>query len=326
MKKPDDFELFHQRRKRVPLAEITYSNNVHKPQLNGKHREKPSLKTNIFANGRSKPNNNSIKIGELSQIGNGNFTSREKSPNHRISRRFAPGTASLNENQENVHSTASSNSISDISRLSEKARKYLRNDNSVLSSESHKSKQLQQTSKTSQRIPITQIHQLVSSKMDFQSQKSLDPYIYNPLLAHFLAHVLATSFNSGISQSTKPTARYNLLQSLVDYNEPVEKSNRVIRSFFDQMRLCEPKKTPEKVVDKKHESILSPDGKYTTLLKVTKLGPFLLAATTSDDEDILLMNTHEIQLAAGSKISLGEFQVHELAGGSKKAYYKWQEV
>ncbi|KAF8000826.1 hypothetical protein HF325_004615 [Metschnikowia pulcherrima] len=69
--------------------------------------------------------------------------------------------------------------------------------------------------------------------------------------------------------------------------------------------------------------ILKKNDRVVELHQVTKLSPMLLAAKTSSGQDIVLMNTHGVDVAAGSQISLGKYFAYDLNGRTIRAYYKW---
>ncbi|OBA20861.1 hypothetical protein METBIDRAFT_31527 [Metschnikowia bicuspidata var. bicuspidata NRRL YB-4993] len=315
MKRPDEFEMFHQRRKRPPLAEVGNTNTTpHRPLRPINHNRQ-----NTVSSSKDLRSNETLKNINI-------FSLRDK----HFSFKPPAGSKALHGNKENLHplsftsTSPGPGSLSDNSKMLQKAREMYRR-KEVSRKERENLTGLERTTRQSPlSIPLTRIGHLLSGRKLF------------PLATE--SHLQTTSVMPSIRywldapQLNKPSFHYRFMQSLVDYNSHVEQSNLAIRSLLVLAKFADSTTNRKIQADEPvgsrygQDSLcsLTDDMNWVALSRVTELSPFLLAATTSEGEDILLMNTHEADITAGSKISLEDCYTYDLSGVPTKAYYKWQ--
>ncbi|KAM9914614.1 hypothetical protein OXX69_000470 [Metschnikowia pulcherrima] len=315
MKRPDDFELFHQRRKRPALAEI--SNDQNKARNTKLHnREKPGLQPGHRPIGqRQSKHGIQESFGFGSSRNKNGLNTLKKAEISNSLKEFGISSAFKTNNKENIRPlggvalTRPSKSLnSTIPELSKADTELDPFQNVTANSKDGKVGQ-------SGSYANGLIGRFLSENSHLSVHKSLSKY--NP-----------RNSNAGVSSiSGNSSARYELLSSLVDYNATVEKSNRAIRSFCDSRKLSDSLhigSSLSKTRKNDHTTeILKKNDRVVELHQVTKLSPMLLAAKTSSGQDIVLMNTHGVDVAAGSQISLGKYFAYDLNGRTIRAYYKW---
>ncbi|GEQ68197.1 hypothetical protein JCM33374_g1864 [Metschnikowia sp. JCM 33374] len=322
MKRLDEFELFHQRRKRRPLGEIPVAENAPPRSSGGKNTpfglrpEDPAKKSrNIHNTGNNRVpgssgsrNDTEFRFSWSDKHGNKENIIppgyKDKSPKTLDNGRAPPLFGQTGQFLKNRQFSTPKHCISQKDKCSGEMA-------------------------ASSAISITQIRQLASKTKQGETvppKTEMATCSPNPIPLSMLTSKLWS--DSPLPKT--PSARYSLLQSLVDYNCTVENSNKEIRTFYDSMRLREPAPVsggPPERSKKGSISIGDPTSHHPVIVvRSTQISPLMTAATTSPQGEILLMHTYETQIGAGSKVILDEFFVYQVAGTPMKAYYNWRLV